>query len=111
MNIEKQIAETRAISKEIQKTGLGEHLCDAIAVGVFDAGYRKATDVAADIFAEIEKMLNIQAKIVCKTRENAREADEHMLSFLAMLDGRIYSLRVVEEHIAELKKKYTGEGK
>ena len=44
-------------------------------------------------------------------RENAREADEHMLSFLAMLDGRIYSLRVVEEHIAELKKKYTGEGK
>ena len=60
-----------------------------------------------EIFEEIEEMLNLQAKIVCKTRDKYRETDEPMLSFIATLDGRIYSLRVVEEHIAELKKKYT----
>ena len=74
-------------------------------------GYRKADDVAREIFEEIEEMLNLQAKIVCETRDKYRETDEPMLSFIAMLDGRIYSLRVVEEHIAELKKKYTEEGK
>ena len=78
---------------------------------LYNAGYRKASDVVREIFEEIEEMLNMQAKIVCKTRETARDADEPMLSFIAMLDGRIYSLRVVEEHIAELKKKYIGEDK
>ena len=64
-------------------------------------------EVAREIFEEIEEMLNLQAKIVCETRDKYKETDEPMLSFIAMLDGRIYSLRVVEEHIAELKKKYT----
>lgn len=42
--MKEQIKEIRAISKEIQKTGLGEHLCDAIAVGIYDAGYRKQSE-------------------------------------------------------------------
>lgn len=79
------------------------NLCDTI----YEKGYRKASDVAREIFEEIEEMLNLQAKIVCETRDKYRETDEPLLSFIAMLDGRIYSLRVVEEHIAELKKKYT----
>jgi hypothetical protein len=70
-------------------------------------GYRKSSEVAREIFEEIEELLNLQAKIVCETRDKYRETDEPILSFIAMLDGRIYSLRVVEEHIAELKKKYT----
>ena len=64
-------------------------------------------DAARKIFEEIEEMLNMQAKIVCQTREIAKAADEPLLPWIAMLDGRIYSLRVVEEHTAELKKKYT----
>lgn len=82
--------------------------CDKCrAEWLYELGYRKASDVAREIFEEIEELLNLQAKIVCKTRDKYRETDEPMLSFIAMLDGRIYSLRVVEEHIAELKKKYT----
>lgn len=78
------------------------------AEALYNADYRKASDVAEEIFAEIEEMLNMQAIIVCQTRESASAEDEPMLSYLAMLDGRIYSLRVVEERIAELKKKYKG---
>lgn len=86
-----------------------DHYTDAEYL--YAKGYRKASDVARGIFAEIEEMLNMQAKIVCETRGKYREIDEPMLSFIAMLDGRIYSLRVVEEHIAKLKKKWTeGEG-
>jgi hypothetical protein len=55
-------------------------------------------------------MLNMQAIIVCQTRETVMKADEPALSYMAMLDGRIYSLRVIEEHIAELRKKYESEG-
>ena len=68
--------------------------------------YRKASDIATEIFEEIEEMLNMQAIIVCETRKTVMKADEPPLSYMAMLDGRIYSIRVVEEHIAELKKKY-----
>ena len=85
----------------------GEDCLDCGAVTLYDKGYRKASDVAREIFEEIEELLNLQAKIVCETRDKYRETDEPMLSFIAMLDGRIYSLRVVEEHIDELKKKYT----
>ncbi|MBO5789579.1 MAG: hypothetical protein J6R40_00300, partial [Clostridia bacterium] len=61
----------------------------------FENGYEKGwAEAVKNIFAEIEEMLNMQAKIVCKTRETARDTDEPMLSFIAMLDGRIYSLRV-----------------
>ena len=81
------------------------------AEGLYNAGYRKASEVAREIFEEIEEMLNLQAKIVCETRNKYSETDEPLLSFIAMLDGRIYSLRVIEEHIAELKKKYTEDGK
>lgn len=70
--------------------------------------YRETkAEVVSEIFAEIEEMLDMQLKIGCKTRDRA-EAEEHPhLYFIASLDGRIYGMRIVEEHIAELKKKYT----
>lgn len=55
--IEEQVKEIREISKAIQVTGLGEHLCDAIAVSVYDAGYRRQDEVAKEIFAEIEQAI------------------------------------------------------
>ena len=79
----------------------------AIASMLYDDGYCKASDVASEIFEKIEEMLNLQVKIVCEARAHYKETAKPMLSFIAMLDGRIYSLRVIEEHIAELKKKYT----
>ena len=77
---------------------------------LYEKGYRKSSEVAREIFEEIEELLNLQAKIVCKTRADYKETDKPMLSFVAELDGRLYSLRVIEEHIAELKKKYTEGG-
>ena len=84
--------------------------CRSAAEELTTKGYRKASEVAREIFAEIEELLNVQTKIACETRDKHKETFEPNLSFLAMLDGRIYSLRVVEEHITELKKKYESEG-
>ena len=80
---------------------------DQYEKGYINGYNRKAYEVAREIFEEIEEMLNMQAIIVCETRKTVMNADEHPLSYMAMLDGRIYSIRVVEEHIADLKKKYT----
>ena len=124
MSREKQIEETAELERllRIRRMDIEKQGCDiwslitkteseeqSIANYLIGHGYRKASDVAREIFEEVEEMLNLQAKIVCETRDKYRETDEPMLSFIAMLDGRIYSLRVVEEHIAELKKKYTKE--
>ena len=84
MSIDKQVEEIRSISQVIQKMGLGEHLSDAIAVGVFDAGYRKASDVAREIFED----LKLKAPFFCENQI----AYEHFC-----------------EELAELKKKYIGE--
>ena len=74
-----QIEKIKEISKVIQKNGLGEHLCDAIAVGIYDAGYRKQSEVAREIFEEIEKISKAPHGYIC-------------LSY---------------DELAELKKKYT----
>lgn len=90
MRIDKQIENTRAISKEIQKTGLGEHLCDAIAVSVNDAGYRKASEVVEE---------------VRKSLPSIREFNSSEIAI-----GYEWALADVRKAIAELEKKYT-EGK
>ena len=60
-----------------------------IANRLYNAGYRKSTEVAEEIFAEIEKILKTSEKyLYCNP-----------------------SLSYVYEVIAELKKKYTEEGK
>ena len=74
---------------------------------LIDNGYRLASEVAREIFAEIEEMLNMQVLIARTTRDCEINAEQPEMSLIAMLEGGIYSLRVVEKHIAELKKKYT----
>ena len=116
-NEEKQIEEMANITRvwcEIDNSCGSCHweTCnECLAECLYKAGYRKASDVVEEIFAEIEELLNLQTKIACETRDKHKETFEPNLSFLAMLDGRIYSLRVVEEHIADLKRKYESEGK
>lgn len=62
MNKEKQIEQMQntliQISKQpIMIDGL-EHWSDVIAEELYDNGYRKAEDVAREIFEEIEKVVN-----------------------------------------------------
>lgn len=61
-----------------------------------NAGYRKASEVAEEIFAEIENIL-----------------DRHSISYLKVgqICGEHYYDGVMQFDIAELKKKYTEEGK
>ncbi len=67
-----------------------------IAEGLYNAGYRKASDVAEEIFVEIENIL-----------------DRHSISYLKVgqICGEHYYDGVMQFDIAELKKKYTEEGK
>ena len=98
MSRDKQIEE---MAKDILKCGcvgtcleceyatLAEDDCACIDVkiaeGLYNAGYRKASDVAEEIFAKIEKILKTAEKyLYCNP-----------------------SLASVNEVIAELKKKYT----
>ena len=62
------------------------------ATALYNAGYRKASEVAAEIFEEIEEIL-----------------DRHSISYLKVgqICGEHYYDGVMQFDIAELKKKYT----
>lgn len=99
MSRDKQIEE---MAKDILKCGcvgtcleceyatLAEDDCACIDVkiaeGLYNAGYRKSTDVAEEIFAEIEKLIV-----------------RRMIPDAALIDDRLIT------DIAELKKKYESE--
>ena len=61
----------------------------AIATGLTTKGYRKDTEVAEEIFGEIEKLF----------KQHRIEFDMSCIDFY------------FDKHFRELKKKYTGEGK
>ena len=81
---DKQIKE---MEKIIQKRD-DEAMYASIAHSLYDAGYRKSTDVAEEIFAEIEKAL-----------DNSVET-EHF-------KGSWFNMNKFMQSLAELKKKYT----
>ena len=62
-------------------------------------GYRKASDVAEEIFAEIEKHTQEKKKAISMFKDGEDD----------FYDGEIHALDVFEHFIAELKKKYTEE--
>ena len=110
--IEKMANDIAKICPDLVENCCGQINCVThLTLSLSKIGYRKAEDVAREIFEEIEEVLNMQTIIVCQTIHTAMTADEPCLPYLHLLEGRSYSLNVVEEHIAELKKKYTeGEG-
>ena len=93
------------------------------AKGLYDAGYRKIyddhqrqctcyargcqmaeslkTEVAEEIFAEIENALGLLRKAVAEGRKNDG------IKYQQLHDGRIISLEAIAYFTAELKKKYT----
>ncbi len=102
MNIKKQVEEIRAISKEIQKTGLGEHLCDSIAVSVYDAGYRKADEFIAENeqlrvrHASLDKQIRAEAR-----REFAEKLKNYYIKNQNSLKGSI-NCDLVAYHIDQI---------
>ena len=74
------------------------NLCDAI----YENGYRKASEVAREIFEEIDKI--VLASI--EKDEYFRE-QMHTDTDRSYFEGGANSVRKLKWHIAELKKKYT----
>lgn len=82
-----------AICCELSETFCGNMSCTScLSEGLAKAGYRKATDVAAEIFAEIERLLS------------ANMSGEFRCDSVEWFD--YYELHLAED-IAELKKKFT----
>ena len=74
------------------------------AEALYTAGYRKAEDVAAEIFAEIEKIIEKEIHRC----ESIRESYED-LSQRKYWEGGESAVRKVNYWIAKLKKKHIGE--
>ena len=93
MTAEKQIEEMADIITDAMING-AENFVDCIVVAVkelYNAGYRKASSVAEEIFAEIEEILI----------DNSYQNPEEFYEF--------YDKRGVKKALAELKKKYESE--
>ena len=61
-------------------------------------GYRRQSEVAREIFEEIEKFI-----LTCIENDEkvSNSGDDEYY------DGRFMAFKIIEEHLAELKKKYT----
>ena len=98
MNVEKQIEEMARVIKCDANTSLEcpETTCGVCrAKRLYNAGYRKASDVAREIFEEIEGVLAVYT--------HTSKSEDY--------DNGIYdALEWVDSKVAELKKKYESEG-
>ena len=70
----------------------------------YSKGYRKASEVAREIFEEIEKKVKMSIAI------HLEELNKELIIDTPLYDrhsGIIFALRGAEDYLAELKKKYT----
>ena len=80
-----------------------QHDCEILAEVIYNAGYRKASDVAEEIFAEIDDFQRTLRHIFL---DMCGGNDYNTLNLL-QIDSAIEAL--FDSRIAELKKKYTEE--
>ena len=81
------------------------HLC---AVDVYKAGYRKASDVAREIFEEVDNFFIKTIDIFDKVLDKAvRAGDDELAYFYGDEKNLVITLKIA---LAELKKKYTEDG-
>ena len=109
MNKDKQIEEMASVlmskcDSEIDCSKKAD--CDLCrAEHLYEKGYRKASEVAREIFEEIENALELLRRCVEEGRKN------DSIKYQQLHDGRILSIEAIDYFIEELKKKYTEEGK
>jgi hypothetical protein len=88
-----------------------EYFAHADDCDFFITGYRKASDVAREIFEEIEKEIElaIDSNYRAKKEHYNHSVIPNYDNFNAMCDGKIYAMRGLLDFIKELQeKKYTG---
>lgn len=69
------------------------------AKAFYKAGYRKQSEVAREIFAEIENTIN-------SLQEDCEEGRNDTIKYKQFYDGRINALEAMKYYLAEIKKKY-----
>ena len=72
-------------------------------------GWRKASEVASEIFEEIEQEIKLALDSNYKARGKLlrKFPQEHNEIFMGSLNGKIDALRGIDDFIVELEKKYT----
>ena len=108
MNRDKQIEEMKQIIYENTEFDTMWDEIEASAKALYNAGYRKASEVAREIFEELEQNLNNLIRYYKEKRKYVTEIE------YSELEQRYcdIKIRTFEERllkIAELKKKYTEE--
>jgi hypothetical protein len=96
VNQARHVEEVGYLAKIVVKEKQVEELWDILgknehekADAILDAGFRKQSEIAREIFEEIEKILNA--------------------SQTELVGRKFYYRYIIDEHIAELKKQYMGE--
>jgi hypothetical protein len=67
-------------------------------------GYRKASEVAEEIFEEIDKEIELALDSNYKVKRDAEDMNYGLVNYV---EGKIHCLRGLLDFLAELKKKYT----
>lgn len=70
-------------------------------------GYRKSTDVAEEIFAEVEKKISLDLDVIFKEKDELIYKGFFSHALLCEFNYKINTLRGIAKFIAKLKKKYT----
>ena len=110
MNREKQIVEMAFTDVDILANDINQHCADlaenycgdthcvaCLAHALTEKGYRKSSDVAEEIFAEIERFLVEKLSSINAFRKKGD----------SFYDGEIHALELLLYKNAELRKKYT----
>ena len=111
---DKQIVEMTKDLCDIQCNGMRCNICDTgcewrmLAIALYNAGYRKASDVAREIFEEIEK---IEKRLLNRQKKCDKEAQKAgwYLEVREAYEGQSEGIGLCLDYLAELKKKYLGE--
>ena len=118
MSKDKQIEEmAKVIKSSLDGLGsgnfnfTGNEISAMFAKSLYNAGYRKASEVAREIFEELLKDITHGLEIARSTRKKFLHNIERNNIWVYHYDGEIKALEGMECLIAELKKKYTEEGK
>ena len=111
MSKEKQIIEIKECIDSVYGADCAYYDVDGFAIAneIYNAGYRKQSEVAMAICCEIEE------EIVAALESNYRalkglddgRCNDYILEMVNRIKGKIDALRGIEGFVEELKKKYT----
>lgn len=93
-----------------------KNTCEYVASAqeLYDLGYRKESEVVAEVLSAIHEEIRLALKSNYKARQERIEKHYNGMygvydNFISLVDGKINALRGIQDFLAELEKKYIGE--